>query len=165
MPVHVLSARGIYVCSKTCAIVFFCFFLGFCSKIVDRIWVVVWEKEWCGIMACGKNNFGDSLKFRFSLDVILSGWLGSKHQLTNSLGKGHFHYSEQSSDALVSTSVSWQVWNDVELVNETFWRHSLFPSELSPVAISFLRPLCRLLVFLSRPGELDFVSLSLSQKP
>ena len=46
MQIPVLSARGIQIGSKTCVI----FSLGLRSKIGDKIWVVVWEKEtffWC----------------------------------------------------------------------------------------------------------------------
>ena len=36
------------------------------------------------MMTCEINEqLGDRVKFVFSLDVILCGWLGSKHQLTN----------------------------------------------------------------------------------
>ena len=35
----------------------------------------------CGNMTCEMNNL--EIKFVFSPDVILCGWLGSKHQLTN----------------------------------------------------------------------------------
>ena len=38
----------------------------------------------CGMMTCEMNN-GDRMKFVFSPDVILCGWLGSKHQLANNL--------------------------------------------------------------------------------
>ena len=37
----------------------------------------------CGMMTCGiSEQLGDRVKFVFSPDVILCGWLGSKHQLT-----------------------------------------------------------------------------------
>ena len=56
-------------------------FLVLRSEIVDRIWAVVWEKKTCGIMTSGINNLEIRLKFVVSPDVILCGWLGSKHQL------------------------------------------------------------------------------------
>ena len=50
--------------------------LCWCSEIVDRIWYLVWEKA-----TCGKNDLcnesGNQLKFIFSPDVILCGWVGS----------------------------------------------------------------------------------------
>ena len=52
MQVPVLSARGIYIGSRTCVIVF----LGLQSRIVDFIRIVVSVKEICGIMTCGMNN-------------------------------------------------------------------------------------------------------------
>ena len=42
------------------------------------------KKKTCGKRTCEINNLhGDRVKFVFSSDVILSAWLGSKHQLTN----------------------------------------------------------------------------------
>ena len=42
----------------------------------------------CGMMTCEMNNLEIRVKFVFSPDVILCGWLGSKHQLTNQLTVG-----------------------------------------------------------------------------
>ena len=58
-----------------------------CFGIVNTIWVVVWERTkkdlWCNDLW---NEWqGSRLKFVSSLDVLLSGWLDSKHQLTNQL--------------------------------------------------------------------------------
>ena len=50
--VPVLSARGIWIGSKTCVTVF----LGSCSEIVDTVLSVVLEKETCGIMTREMNN-------------------------------------------------------------------------------------------------------------
>ena len=52
MQVSMLSACRIWIGSKKCIIVF----LGPCSEIVDIIWVVVWEKEACGVMTCEMDN-------------------------------------------------------------------------------------------------------------
>ena len=62
-----------------------CFvFLDLCSKIVGRIWVVVWKKETCCVITCEMSNkeVDWRLKFVFSPNVILCGWLGWKQQLT-----------------------------------------------------------------------------------
>ena len=37
----------------------------------------------CGMITCEMNNLENGVKFLSSPDVILSCWLGSKHQLTN----------------------------------------------------------------------------------
>ena len=54
-----------------------------------NIWqrVVVWEKETCGIMTCGTNNY--NIKYIFSPNIIFCGLLGSKCLLTkiNLVGK------------------------------------------------------------------------------
>ena len=47
-----------------------------------KCWTVI-EKLWLTFSNLSVKQLRDGLKFVFSLDIILSGWLGSKRQLTN----------------------------------------------------------------------------------
>ena len=72
MQVPVLSARGILI--------------DYIKKIIKLKHDLWYDDLW-------NEQLGDRVKFVFGLDVILCGWLGSMHRLTNILKKGcpHWH--------------------------------------------------------------------------
>ena len=51
-----------------------------CGRTCDLVTIKVMLGS---VLRYKMNNLGDRVKFAFSPDVILCGWLGSKHQLTN----------------------------------------------------------------------------------
>ena len=101
MQVPVLSARGIWIGSKTRVTAF----LGLRSGIVDIILSCGLRKKDLWYNDLWNKWLGDRLKFVFSPNVILCGCLVSKHPLTNQ------HFCQSSSDIK---------WRMSRTQNETF---------------------------------------------